>query len=170
MLLSRANVNSYSPCFLYVQFVPNSGNFNDVSTSYILINGRPTRTFSGWSHLLLHTCTNAYLGSEQSDNNLLPAVAADMCNGRPPLCHTVSKGNELRQRNIARGKLMLLAASKGTCMSRISYSLCRVQKLSIISFCPGPNRSYLAYISTFNSHLYNNNNNNNNNHHHHHHH
>jgi len=92
--------------------VRNSGNWNDVSTSHILINGRPTRTFSGWSHLLLHACTNVYLQPGQSDNNLLPAVAGDLCTVRRPLCHSVSTANQLRQRNVIRGKLTLFLVVK----------------------------------------------------------
>jgi hypothetical protein len=46
-ILNRANVNNHSSCFLSVQFVLNSGNWSDVSTSHIPINGRPTRTFPG---------------------------------------------------------------------------------------------------------------------------
>lgn len=61
--------------------------------------------FSGWSHLLLHACTNVYLQPGQSDNNLLPAVAGDLCTARLPFCHSVSTANQLRQRNVVRGKL-----------------------------------------------------------------
>jgi hypothetical protein len=68
--------------------------------------------FSGWSHLSLHASTKVYIQPGQSDNNLLPAVAGDLCNARRPLCHSVSTANQLRQRNVVRRRLTLFLLVK----------------------------------------------------------
>ena len=87
--------------------------------------------FSGWSHLLLHECTSVYLQPGQSDNNLLPADAGDLCTVRPPLCHSVSTANQLHQRNVGRGKVTLFLLVKSSACHE-SRTLCVVFRISQI--------------------------------------
>jgi hypothetical protein len=61
---------------------------------------------------LLRAYTIVYLQPENSDNNLWAAAAGDLCTARRPLCHSVSTANQLRQRNVVRGKVTLFLLVK----------------------------------------------------------